>query len=171
MQSFEGGASSWLFKRETDLVMSDIVNKSTRSRIMSRIRSKNTKPEIDIRKALFARGFRYRLHAAKLPGKPDIVMARYNAVILVHGCFWHGHDCALFKMPSSNRNFWLRKISSNKNNDKQVVSDLLALGWRVLTIWECAFRGPRQVDFPKIIEKTVAWIKSASRVLDIRSQT
>jgi DNA mismatch endonuclease (patch repair protein) len=151
--------------------MADIVDRATRSRMMSGIRGKNTKPEVEIRKALFAEGFRYRLHVATLPGKPDIVLARHHAVILVHGCFWHGHDCALFKMPASNRDFWLRKIRRNKENDERVVSDLLSLGWRVLTIWECAFRGPCQVGFHVAVKTTVQWIMGDAKVFDIRSKT
>lgn len=151
--------------------MADIVDRATRSRMMSGIRGKNTKPEVEIRKALFAEGFRYRLHVATLPGKPDIVLARHHAVILVHGCFWHGHDCALFKMPASNRDFWLRKICRNRENDERVVADLLSLGWRVLTIWECAFRGPSQVGFHAAVNTTVRWIMGDAKVFDIRSKT
>lgn len=108
---------------------------------MSGIRSKNTRIEVSLRKALFARGFRYRINDARLPGKPDIVLPRYRAVVFVHGCFWHGHDCALFRMPASNTDFWRAKIDANRVRDERACGELAALGWRVAVVWECALRG------------------------------
>ena len=93
--------------------MADVVDRKTRSRMMSGIRGKNTRPELLIRKGLHARGFRFRLHDKRLPGKPDLVLPKYSAVIFVHGCFWHGHDCHLFKWPQSRREFWRKKITRN----------------------------------------------------------
>lgn len=108
---------------------------------MSRIGTRNTAPEIMVRKGLHRLGFRFRLHREDLPGKPDIVLPKYDAVILVHGCFWHGHEgCRYFRVPKTNSTFWIEKIGRNVARDARVVAALRALGWRVLTIWECATR-------------------------------
>ena len=116
----------------------DIWNKEKRSECMSRIRSKNTKPELALRKALFARGFRYRVNDKKLPGKPDIVLPKYKTVIFIHGCFWHGHeDCKYAYIPKTNTRFWIDKITSNAERDKVNAEKLTALGWNVLMVWEC----------------------------------
>lgn len=120
--------------------MADIVTPEVRSRMMSGIRGKNTNPEILLRKALFARGFRYRLHVRKLPGTPDIVLPRYNAVVFVHGCFWHGHNCQLFRWPNTRKKFWREKISATRFRDLQHERDLKRLGWRCYKIWECSIR-------------------------------
>jgi DNA mismatch endonuclease (patch repair protein) len=140
--------------------MTDVVSPEVRSRMMTGIRSKNTRPELLIRKCLHGRGFRYRLHDKRLPGKPDIVLPRYRAVILIHGCFWHGHDCHLFKWPSSNEIFWREKITKNKTIDEQTEADLLISGWRVLTIWECALKGKNRIAFDIVIAKTIDWLNS-----------
>jgi DNA mismatch endonuclease (patch repair protein) len=92
----------------------DIVSKEKRSSMMSGIRSKNTKPEMQIRKTLYSRGYRYRLHSSVIPGKPDIIMRKYNAVIFIHGCFWHGHNCKLFRLPKTRTEFWENKINTNR---------------------------------------------------------
>ena len=105
---------------------------------MSRIRSKNTKPEMLVRKFLFAKGFRYRVNDKKLPGKPDIVLPKYKTVIFVHGCFWHGHEgCRYYVVPKTRTEWWLEKIGRNKINDKKNSSFLRKTNWKVLTIWEC----------------------------------
>mgnify|MGYP001813680444 FL=1 len=121
--------------------MADVVDRKTRSRMMSGIRGKNTRPELLIRKGLHARGFRFRLHDKRLPGKPDLVLPKYSAVIFVHGCFWHGHDCHLFKWPQSRREFWRKKITRNKVKDAESYVSLKKEGWYILTIWECALKG------------------------------
>jgi DNA mismatch endonuclease (patch repair protein) len=108
---------------------------------MRAIKSANTKPEILVRKALHAAGFRFRLHSKNLPGKPDIVLPKYRTVIFVHGCFWHGHDCEYFKVPKTRTEFWLNKITENKRRDKINADKLIELGWRVLVVWECDTRG------------------------------
>ncbi len=116
----------------------DTWTKDKRSEVMSKIPTKGTRPEIAFRKALFARGFRYRLNDKKLPGKPDVVLPRYNTVIFVHGCFWHGHDgCKNARIPKSNVEFWEDKILCNRERDKSNLAKLEKLGWNVLTVWEC----------------------------------
>lgn len=120
--------------------MVDIVDAATRSRMMAGIRGKNTKPEMAVRQALHHAGFRFRLHRKDLPGKPDIVLPRYKAVIFVHGCFWHGHDCRYFRIPGTRTDFWLGKISQNKSRDARTEEQLRAAGWHVFIIWECWIR-------------------------------
>ncbi len=118
--------------------MGDVHSKKTRSYNMSRIRSKDTKPEMLVRKHLFSYGFRYRLHDKKLPGKPDIVLPKYKTVIFIHGCFWHGHEaCSYYVIPKTRTDWWLNKINNNIANDGKSVLKLTALGWKVLEIWEC----------------------------------
>lgn len=112
--------------------------KEQRSNCMKNIRSKNTTPELIVRKFLYNRGYRYRLHYKKLPGKPDIVLRKFNTVIFINGCFWHGHkNCSEAKKPKSNSEFWKTKIVSNQQRDMKNIESLSKLGWRVLTIWEC----------------------------------
>lgn len=117
--------------------MVDIFTREKRSAIMSSIKSKNTKPEMAVRRQVFAAGFRYRLHHRNLPGKPDLVLARYNIVVFVHGCFWHGHECQNGRLPKTNREFWKKKITKNIENDLRATKILRSSGWKVVTIWEC----------------------------------
>lgn len=117
--------------------MADTVDKATRSRMMAAIKGKNTKPELLVRKALHARGFRFRLHAKDLPGKPDIVLPKHRAVVFVNGCFWHGHSCKDFRWPKSNRAFWKAKITRNCERHASQVRLLRRKGWVVLHVWEC----------------------------------
>lgn len=125
--------------------MTDRHSKETRSYNMSRIRSKNTKPEILVRKHLFSSGYRYRLHDRKLPGTPDIVLSKYRTVIFVNGCFWHGHDeCQYFKIPASNVGYWIKKIDRNKQNDNNAVAELIAKHWNVIVLWECELK-PKKI--------------------------
>jgi DNA mismatch endonuclease (patch repair protein) len=121
--------------------MTDVVNRETRSRMMSGIRGKNTKPEHVVRKALFAAGFRFRLHRRDLPGVPDIVLPGSRVAIFVHGCFWHRHrKCLYAKIPATSSDFWRAKLESNESRDRKNLEALLASGWRVLVVWECATR-------------------------------
>ena len=121
--------------------MADVVDKATRSRMMSGIRGKNTKPELLVRRYLHGRGLRFRLHAAALPGKPDIVLPRYRKVVFVHGCFWHHHaGCKYATLPSSRAEFWANKLSENVARDQYQIAALEGLGWRVLIVWECELR-------------------------------
>lgn len=119
----------------------DIHSPEKRSFNMSRIRGKNTRPEMTIRQWLWKNGYRYRLHRKDLAGKPDIVLPRYKAVILVHGCFWHRHGCKATTTPASRTEFWLTKFQENVNRDKRNIQDLVNKGWRVMVIWECTLRG------------------------------
>lgn len=120
--------------------MVDVVSPEVRSRMMSGIRGKDTKPEMIVRKGLHSMGFRYRLHDKKLPGKPDLVLPKYNAVVFVHGCFWHHHDCRFFKWPKTRPEFWREKIERNVERDLSVVKRLRTIGFRTFIVWECALR-------------------------------
>lgn len=133
--------------------MADVHDKATRSYNMSRIKGKDTKPEMLVRKFLFSKGFRYRLHDKKLPGKPDIVFPKYKTVIFINGCFWHGHEgCKYFVVPKTRTEWWLEKILGNIQNDNIKVCALKELGWRVITIWECELK-PMQLgcSFHKLL--------------------
>ena len=121
--------------------MADVHNEKTRSYNMSQIKGKNTKPEILVRKFLHAKGFRFRLHVKDMPGKPDIVLRKYKTVISVHGCFWHGHaHCRYFIVPKTRTEWWLEKIGKNIKNDEKALADLIKIGWKVITIWECELK-------------------------------
>ena len=121
--------------------MADVHDKATRSYNMSRIKNKNTKPEILVRKFLFANGFRYRINDKKLPGKPDIVLSKYKTVIFVNGCFWHGHEnCRYFKLPGTRAEWWKEKIDKNIDNDLKKHLQLINAGYRVIIIWECEIK-------------------------------
>lgn len=148
--------------------MPDIVSQETRSRMMSGIRGKDTQPEMVLRKALHARGFRYRLHVPDMPGRPDMVFPRYRAVILAHGCFWHGHDCGLFRLPGARREFWEAKINRNRERDREVDRGLAADGWRRLAVWECAMRGRGRLTHRELVSQVVEWLKGSDALLEIR---
>jgi DNA mismatch endonuclease (patch repair protein) len=133
--------------------------------MMAGIKCKNTKPEIVVRKSLFESGFRYRVNNATLPGKPDIVLKKFGAVIFVNGCFWHGHTCRYFVWPKSNQEFWQKKIMGNKQNDRIVYDKLFVLGYRVCVIWECVTRDKNQ--FPYAMETLKSWIESSTTFLEV----
>lgn len=148
--------------------MADKINRERRSWNMSRIRSKDTKPEILLRKALHEMGFRYRLHDRKLPGSPDLVFPKYRAVIFVHGCFWHRHGCKATATPSTNQEFWLKKFADTITRDKRNIQDLLDCGWRVAIVWECVLRGKKEL--PDIIAtELLDWLHSELKLLSIPS--
>lgn len=121
--------------------MADIISPEQRSALMSRIRSRDTKIELEVRRGLHALGFRYRLDGAGLPGRPDIVLPKYRTVVFVHGCFWHQHDCHLFRLPKTRTEFWKAKVDANRARDLRVEAQLGELGWHVETVWECELRG------------------------------
>ena len=142
--------------------MSDTVSPQKRSQVMAKVGSKDTRPELIIRRGLHARGFRYRLHDRKLPGKPDLVFPRYRAVIFVNGCFWHGHGCELYRFPKSNTEYWTKKIAANVTRDRKHLEQLLELGWRVLRVWECALKGKARLESDEVLTAASEWIRGCS---------
>lgn len=144
----------------------DIVDKATRSRMMSGIRGANTAPELALRSALHALSLRFRLHGKVLPGKPDIVSRRYRALIYVHGCFWHRHPgCRYASTPKSREEFWRTKFEGNVRRDLKVREEALQLGWRVATVWECALRKAGGVDHAALT--VLEWLKSDEQTLEV----
>jgi DNA mismatch endonuclease, patch repair protein len=136
--------------------MTDVHDQKTRSYNMSRIRSKNTNPEMIVRKYLFSKGFRYHLHDKRLPGKPDLVLPKYKTVVFVHGCFWHGHEgCKYFVVPKTKTEWWLRKINRNRELDQEHLQKLVRSGWQVITIFECELKNGKQ---DKTLENTIRQI-------------
>jgi DNA mismatch endonuclease (patch repair protein) len=150
--------------------LADVVDELTRSRMMAGIKGKNTKPELAVRRALHALGFRYRIHARNVPGRPDLTLPKFRAAIFVHGCFWHGHDCSLFRLPATRSEFWLDKIDRNRARDAHVAAELSGAGWRRLSIWECAFRGRGSLGLPETITQTVRWLNSDEPAQEIRGR-
>jgi DNA mismatch endonuclease (patch repair protein) len=125
----------------------DTISKKKRSDVMSRIRAKNTRPEIAVRKILHRMGLRFRIHKSDLPGKPDICLPKHKAVIFVHGCFWHGHSgCSNARLPKSNRAYWIPKIKRNAERDKIHKTALRKAGWKVITVWECELKNMHRLD-------------------------
>ena len=150
--------------------MVDTVNKETRSRMMSSVRAKNTKVELEMRRRLFAMGFRYRLHRKDLPGTPDMVFQKYRSVVFIHGCFWHYHGCHLSSIPGTRRSWWKAKLEETARRDSMAVSELQNFGWRVLTIWECGFRRPgtnRMEALDTIARQAADFLNSNQRLLQI----
>ena len=146
--------------------MVDIVDAETRSRMMAGIKGKNTRPELALRRALHARGFRYRLHSKKAQGRPDLVLPKYRAVVFVHGCFWHRHlGCRYATNPKSRAEFWEVKFAANIARDSAVLAALLEAGWRVATIWECALRKPEQIAVAA--DQLSTWLLSETETLEL----
>jgi DNA mismatch endonuclease (patch repair protein) len=148
--------------------MADIVPADVRSRMMAGIRGTNTKPELLLRRGLHAQGFRFRLHEKRLPGKPDIVLPRYRAVIFAHGCFWHGHDCHLFKWPTTRPEFWQAKIDRNRTVDSRSETALAEAGWRQAIVWECALKGRTRLPLEQVISACAEWLRSDRQRIEIR---
>ncbi len=148
--------------------MPDVVTPEVRSRMMAGIRGKNTKPELTLRRGLHAAGFRFRLHDRTLPGKPDIVFPKYRAVLFAHGCFWHGHDCHLFKWPSSRPDFWRTKIYRNREVDALASIALQEAGWRQGIVWECALKGKARLSIETVIADCATWLRSDIPFFEIR---
>ena len=146
--------------------MTDIVDQQTRSRMMSGIKGKNTKPELALRRALHSRGFRFRLYSQRVHGRPDLVLPKHRAVVFVHGCFWHRHErCRYTTTPSTRPEFWQKKFQANVARDFAVRTMLLADGWRVATVWECALRKP--VPLAVSVELLSAWLFTERPLLEI----
>lgn len=137
---------------------------------MAAIRGSHTKPEIQVRKSMHAAGLRYRLHVRDLPGKPDLVFPKYKAVIFVNGCFWHHHNCHLFKWPTTRKEFWKTKIDRNVANDAKAEAALREQSWRIATVWECALKGKSRVDFESAMRSLVKWVKSRESTITIRGK-
>lgn len=145
----------------TAKLMTDIVDRATRSRMMAGITSKDTKPELVVRRALHARGFRFRLHVRGLPGTPDLVLRRYSAVCFVHGCFWHRHSgCSYATTPATRPEFWKAKFDGNVERDRRSKRDLIEAGWRVAIVWECGLRGDARTVTLQALEH---WLRSSAR--------
>jgi DNA mismatch endonuclease (patch repair protein) len=147
--------------------MTDVQSPAVRSKNMQAIRSKNTRPEITVRYLLHAAGFRYRLHVSDLPGKPDLVFPKYRAVIMVNGCFWHGHDYQFFKLPSTRTDFWKQKIAKNRANDESSSRALRSADWRVAIVWECALRKKKADSFENVTQKLIDWLRSSEASIEL----
>ena len=141
--------------------MSDVLTKAQRRLNMSRIKGKNTRPEKLLRGGLFRLGFRFRIHRRDLPGKPDIVLPKFNTCVFVHGCFWHGHKCSYFKLPQTRRTFWSAKIAANQKRDERSHEELLAMGWRVLIVWECALKSTNPTKLATLVDQCALFIKNS----------
>lgn len=174
-------ATSWitseafgLFRRHRDSPnvrcrMADIVDRTTRARMMARIRSRDTRPEMALRQAIHSCGLRFRLHDRKLPGTPDLVFRRFNAVCFVHGCFWHRHaGCPYTTMPSTRERFWKAKFDSNTQRDRRNRRELLEAGWRVAIVWECALRKQAAMEIARQLE---LWLHGSAPVFDTSPPT
>ena len=141
-----------------------------RSFNMSRIRGRDTKPEMLIRRGLHARGFRFRLHDSRLPGRPDMVLPARQSVILIHGCFWHGHDCPMFRLPATRAEFWRSKIEGTRARDVRADDALAAAGWRRLTVWECALRGRARLAPENALDVCERFLRGADQAREVGGQ-
>ena len=163
-----GTCLSSLRPRSAILLPMDSVSAEARSRIMAAIRGRDTLPELILRSALHARGLRFRVDARDLPGRPDLKLTKYRALVFVHGCFWHGHDCAYFRAPRSNRSFWTDKVERNRARDLRVVAALREAGWRVCVVWECALKAPasrRELD--ALADAVARWVRGRRPFLEL----
>lgn len=135
---------------------------------MAGIRGRDTRPEITLRRGLHALGFRYVLHDRRLPGRPDIVLPRWRAAIMANGCFWHGHDCELFRWPVTRRDFWQVKITRNQSRDADVAARIGEAGWRLLVVWECALKGPGRLGADATVRAAAEWLRAGGQTGNIR---
>ena len=145
--------------------ITDVLTLEQRRLVMSRIRGKDTKPEMILRRGLHGRGLRYRLHGSGIPGKPDMVFPRYRAVVFVHGCFWHGHGCSLFRWPKTRAAFWRTKINGNMERDRSALNALNADKWRALVVWECSLRGRHKRTLQDVLSRTEAFVRQSRQLL------
>jgi DNA mismatch endonuclease (patch repair protein) len=142
--------------------MVDVLTPDQRRLNMSRIRNKDTAPEMVLRRGLHKRGLRFRLHRRDLPGCPDLVFPYFRAVIFVNGCFWHGHDCPKFVLPMTRTEFWAAKITKNRSRDASALEELSARGWRTRVIWECALRGTHNQAVEELLDTVIEWLRQTS---------
>ena len=147
--------------------MADRHSSEIRRKNMAAVKGKNTKPELIVRRGLHAQGFRYSLHRKDLPGKPDLTLPKYKAVIFVNGCFWHGHSCRAFSWPKTRQAFWRDKISRTIQRDSENTKLLVKQGWRVATIWECALKGPNKPGIEKLVQSLSEWLRSEDHILNV----
>ncbi len=150
--------------------MTDVHDKNARRRNMQAIRHKNTTPEMMIRKALFREGFRYSLYKKDLPGKPDLTLRKYQAVIQVHGCYWHFHNCHLSKIPDTNSKWWLNKFEATRSRDQRNREALFAAGWRLCEVWECALRGKTHQNLADVVSQIKSWLNSDTSYIEIAGE-
>lgn len=144
--------------------MADVLTSEQRRKCMSSVRRKNTSPELVLRSILHKSGLRYRLHRKNLPGTPDIVFPRFKAVLFVHGCYWHSHGCYRSAAPKSRQEFWKKKFDQNKERDARNVDTLLGLGWRVMTVWECALKGKMSLPASEVADAIKNWLSSSEQI-------
>jgi len=138
--------------------MVDVLTPDQRRFNMSRVRNVDTTPELLLRCGLHARGYRFRLHRKDLPGRPDIILPKYKSIILVNGCFWHGHGFPMFKIPETRQEFWVTKIRRNRERDALVLSSLASLDWRVFVLWECSIKGSGRRPMGAVLDEIIAWL-------------
>lgn len=150
--------------------MADVLTPAQRQLNMQRIRARNTRPEIHVRRLLHRHGLRFRLHRQDLPGQPDIVLPRHRLALFVHGCFWHGHTCALFKVPATRTEFWLAKIAANTARDQRAFEALGALGWRRGCVWECALKGADRLSEDVLGSMLAELVRSSTQTFEVRGE-
>lgn len=150
--------------------MTDVHDPATRSRNMSAIKGRDTKPEMIVRRCLFSKGYRYRLNNRMLPGRPDLVFRRYRAVLFVHGCFWHLHGCPAFRLPNTNTEWWAEKLEANRQRDLRNISALGESGWRVGVVWECAIRGQGKHEISSLTQMLEDWLQSDAEFLVLQGK-
>ena len=148
----------------------DVHDKETRSKNMRAIKSRDTKPEMMLRKLLYRNGYRYRASSPNLPGKPDIWIAKWNTAIFVNGCFWHMHRCEMFKLPGTRTGFWLEKLKGNRKRDREKMQELNSLGIRVLVIWECAIRGKKRLTPEILLSLIQTFFLSENQIAEINGE-
>lgn len=148
----------------------DVLTPEQRRRNMSRIRGRDTKPEMLLRRGLHAAGLRFRLHAGDLPGRPDLVFPRHRTAIQVHGCFWHSHGCPMCKLPATRPEFWAAKLKGNRERDERTAQALRDAGWRLLTVWECSLKGPARLPLEAVLARCSEFIRGNAPVNEITGQ-
>lgn len=149
-------------------MMTDTLTGEQRSQRMAAVRQRDTKPEQEVRSLLHRAGFRFRLTDRRLPGSPDIVLRRWRVAVFVNGCFWHGHDCHLYRLPATRTEFWRAKTVANVKRDERVVSELRAAGWRIITVWQCALKGRTRLTPAELSAALVAAVNCNTPQVDLR---